>query len=149
MNFAAIVHSHSKPDITKDTVDSVKTYATKDVVCLIDGASWDQFGDLGVEKIKGEVHAYKASPYRNQILGLKELYNRYPDKDWYWHLEYDTLLLTNGFKSEINKLKNVWVAGCDYRLYELDYPAIEDMIGERIKSSHYFIESQRFFALLR
>ena len=67
MEIAFAVSAHDHPDVVQDTVESIQTYATDNVLVVVDGRSWAKFesADLGVAKLQGFNHGALKSPYRN------------------------------------------------------------------------------------
>lgn len=116
---------------------------------VVDEAFWPQFSGTSfvVPLIKGPYHNYPCGPYRLHAFGLRELYRRHPDADWYFHLEYDTLVLNPGFKKDLRAAlkSNVWVMGIDHRVYPMNFPLLEDITGMRFTNAHYLIGCCQFY----
>ena len=147
MEIAAFVHTHNNPELTADTVDSVKTWMTKKVFVLVDGAGWKNFDhkDVGCDLHCGLLHGRQKSPFRNILFGLKEIYKRYPDQEWYAYLENDCLVVTDQFKEDLKKAKGKWFAGCNHRTGQLDIPLLDQLVGGRVSEEHYVIGCTMFF----
>jgi len=150
MEIATIVSTHANPQITEDTVDSVKTWITDKVMLLVDQAGWSQFQDrniCNVDKIEGFYHNYYKGCYRNYALGLKTLFETYPNADWYWWLEYDALVISDAFKADLEKAnkQGIWMMACDLRKYKFAFPLLEEILGcGKIQTSRYLLGCCQF-----
>src|SRR4051812_23084988 len=93
---AVQVHTHGHPEITSDTVKRVKSYLTDKIIIICDKAGWKDIQKVkGITKFCGVYHAQVANPYRNQILGLSQIYRKYPNCTWYGNVEWDTAINGN------------------------------------------------------
>ena len=147
MKIAAVVHGFKAPEVLFDTVDSIEFWMTDKIQVLIDGANWEAFENYptSYQVIKGLVHGYHKSPYRNQLFGLQTLYERYPDEDFYCWIEYDCLVMSDWFKQD---LQRGWCYGTNHRKgeWKWDTPLLTNILDEPIKEKHYFIGNIMFFA---
>jgi hypothetical protein len=144
MKIAAIIQAHSDDDVVLDTIDSVKRWMTTDILTVMDGASWD-----GLDKdkfssshlVQGLNHGLPNNPYRNVFFGLKQIYDKWPDKDWYCYLEYDCLVTSNSFESDLKKAEksNYWVLGTDLRLKRCKFPFVEKIIDKKFNETFYIL----------
>ena len=135
MKISVLLNCHGDEDLVKDTIDSVKKYVTNDILVLIDGCNWADWGvsvDLGVEKISGLYHGKSKSPYKNLTYGLSKIYEKYPDSDWFCYIEPDVLFTSSSFKDD---LKDCWCIGADLRHYKYELPFFVNMT--RFEFKHY------------
>jgi hypothetical protein len=150
MNLALLLNVHENSPVVIDTLESIFTYATKDVLVLVDGVAWNQFNqfDFPVSLMCGFKHGCPKSPYRNMALGLKMLAENWPDADWYCYTEYDVLFTSDRFKKnlEIADKMGVWMLGNDGRLDDKEMPLIEAMLGSKFKSYYYLLGACQFFS---
>lgn len=150
MNIAAIVHTHGDPQLTWDTVDSVKHYATDKVLVLVDEAGWDQFDltNAPANMLKGFYHGYHKAPYRNVILGLFAATQHWPDVDWILYLEFDALIGSSVFKNDLEwaTKQNVWLMGNDYRNKQtVQFPLVEMMLKTKFEEVVYLLGAVLFY----
>jgi hypothetical protein len=144
MKIAAIIQAHNDDDVVLDTIDSVKRWMTTDILTVMDGVSWD-----GVDKdkfsssylVQGLNHGLPNNPYRNVFFGLKQVYDKWPDKDWYCYLEYDCLVTSNSFESDLKKAEksNYWLLGTDLRMKKCKFPFIEKIIDKKFNETFYVL----------
>ena len=150
MEITAIIHTHGKPEVTWDTVDSVKQYMTDQILVLVDEAGWDQF-DLSkatTSMLKGFYHGYYKAPYRNIIMGLLAAAKNWPNSDWYAYVEFDALIGSSAFKNDLvlAEKQNVWVIGNDYRDKQtVQFPLVELMLKTKFKEIVYLLGSVLFY----
>lgn len=150
MEIATLLNAHN-PELALDTLESVITFAGSNVILCIDGAAWDSFEDLKVPayKLKAFYHNCPKSPYRNVALGMKTLYEQFPQADWYMYLEQDCLIGSTEFKRNLKhaQIQDVWMLGNDGRQEKEKhkFPLIESIIREEIKTCHYLLGSCLFF----
>lgn len=149
MNVSVILNVHSNPDVVLDTLDSIQTYITKDILVVVDGAStaFDN-APLPVPKIKGFRHNIPRSPYRNVALGLMNLREMFPDSDWYCYTEYDCLFTSSRTLQELELAtqNNVWMLGNDGHVDEIRLPIIEAIVKSEFKHSYYLLGACQFFS---
>jgi len=123
-------------------------YMTDDVLILIDGVSTD-FDEIlfPVYSMKGFKHGCPRSPYRNVALGLKNIVEIYPDYDWYCYLEYDCLITSDRFKSNLQMAddRDVWMLGCDGHIDDKEIPLLNAILHKPLKSSYYLLGACQFF----
>lgn len=143
MKIATTILVHNSPDIVQDTIESVKTWITKDILVIVDEASWGIFQNLnfGVPMDKGYRHAFNRSPYRNYTLAIRKLYEMYPNNDWYCFLEYDCLVVSDFYKKHLN---NAWVIGNDHRVKSFDFPHLKSIVDLDYQEAHYFLGCTHF-----
>ena len=152
MKIAAIVMTHGKPDVTFDTVDSVRTWLTDDIMLVVDKKGWHHFNNRdpqGCELLEGYTHGISRSPYRNYTLGLMNTYRRWPDHDWYFYVEYDVLVASHWIKKDLEaaQRKGVSFLGCDYRIQDMTFPLLADILGAgSFQKGHYFLGCCHFIA---
>jgi len=130
---------HGNTDVVLDTIDSMKYYATDQILAIVDGANWDNWGKsvkLPCYKICGVIHGYHKNPYRNVVIGLKALGKIFPDAEYYCYCEYDALFTSDEFWED---LTGEWLIGTNLREHKMKFPLVERMLGEEIKSGHYML----------
>src|SRR5215467_13191633 len=103
MDIAAIIGTHGSPELTLDTIDSVKHYMTDKVLLAVDEAGWQNFEHmkLPVYKLKCFYHNFPRAPYRNVILSLLSACQQWPKVDWLCYLEYDCLVGSAVFRRDL------------------------------------------------
>lgn len=144
MKIATILNTHENNNVFHDTLDSILTWMSEDVLVMVDGISWDQFSkcDLPVYKLQGLNHGCNRSPYRNVALGLKNAWNLWQDSvDWYCYIEYDCLIGSNEFIKDLavaDKL-GYWCLGNDYVIGDIKFPLLETMLKVKLEKSHYLL----------
>lgn len=149
MKIAVLVNTH-KTDVLFDTIESIKTYVSNDILTIVDGYDWKNWGEnlpKDINPMPGFVHHYHRAPYKNYTLGLQQLYNKFPDSDWYCYSESDVLFVSDLFKSFLIKHNNVWMFGNDLRIYgtTVRFPYLDKIMGEEIKETAYFLGCCLFF----
>lgn len=146
---AVVLNVHGDEELVLDTLDSIRTFVTDDILVVVDGAKWDwgKNVDFGCPKIQGFYHNYHRNPYKNIALGLKHLYEMY-DADWYCYVEYDVLFTSSDFKKdlELASQRNVWMMGNDLKTKYLKFPLIEKLFDLDIKSSRCFLGCCVFYS---
>ena len=143
MDLAVTLNAHKADNVLLDTLDSIKTFVTNDVIVVVDGASWSQFETfpLPVSKFEGFYHNSSKDPYRNMALGLKKTYETYPNKDWYCYTEYDCLFANDTFKNDLKIAKdhNIWCVGNDCKVSRCKFSLIENHFKMDFKISYHLI----------
>ena len=149
MKIATVLNVHADPKCIIDTLDSIFTYMTEDVIVVVDGAKWADFKDvdLPVTTLSGFRHGCFKAPYRNVALGLKSVTEMYPTHDWYCYIEYDALVASSRFKENLKMAdeKDVWMLGNDGHVDDKEMPLIESLVGGKFKSIYYLIGCCQFF----
>ncbi|RDJ35110.1 MAG: hypothetical protein DWQ19_09760 [Crenarchaeota archaeon] len=139
---ATILNAHGKTDLVLDTIDSIKLFAGDDVLVVVDGAHWEDWGQdvkIPAYKIKGFKHNYARAPYRNLTLGLNQASQLF-EADWYAYCEYDVLFTSEYFKKALSRLpKDVWCVGNDHRVGNFKFPFLEKIIDSKLGDSHYLL----------
>lgn len=148
MQVACLLNAHSEIDVVLDTIESIQTYLTKDILRVVDGASPLVDAHLPVPKLKGFVHNVPRSPYRNVALGLMNLQTMYPEADWYCYTEYDCLFTS---KRILDNLKyamqnDVWILGNDGHVDEVKLPLIESLVKGKFDGSYYLLGACQFIS---
>jgi hypothetical protein len=102
MQIAAFMNIHSTPELVADTLDSIFTYMTTDVLLVVDGASsaFDHVS-LPAPKMTGFRHGCSKAPYRNLALGFKAVQSLHPSADWYCYIEPDCLVASERFRRNL------------------------------------------------
>ncbi len=149
MNIACIVNTHGKPDCVLDTLDSITTYMTEQVIVLVDGVGWHEFDnvELPCGKVKGFPHGKPRAPFRNMALAMKTVTETYPDADWYCYTEFDCLFGSERFKENLKMADEmgVWMLGNDGHIDDVAMPLIQAMIEQPITQSYYMLGCCQFF----
>jgi hypothetical protein len=152
MEITALIHTHGKPEVTWDTVDSVRHHMTNQILVLVDEAGWHHFDPKAapVNMLKGFYHGHYKASYRNVALGMLAMAQHWPDSDWYAYLEYDCLVGSSAFKQDLQIAadQGVWIIGNDYREQEqrkVKFPLIEKMLGKKIEEIVYLLGAVMFF----
>jgi len=150
MKITAIINTHGKVDVTKDTIDSVIHYMTDQILVVADEANWHLFKDEELEAslLKGFYHNFFKAPYRNVILGISKAVEAWPDSDWYCYLEYDCLIGSSKFKNDLKiaEKNGIWCLANDLRLKEkMDLSLIELMLKTKFKEVLYFLGACVFY----
>lgn len=150
MKIATVLHCHRDTEVVLDTLESIQTFVGPDVLVLIDGAKWDDWGKhlcVPAYKLQGFHHNHYPSPYRNVILGQMKLAELVPDADWYLHTEYDALFVSDVFKEDLAVAydENVWCMGNSLREEHYRLPPIEKALKRTFRESRYFLGCVQFF----
>jgi len=149
MKIATILNTHENSDVFHDTLDSICTWMSNDVLVLVDGVNWQQFAaeDLPVYKLEGLRHGCNKAPYRNVALGLKEASNLWPEADWYCYMEYDCLVGSSAIKNDLKlaEKEGIWCLGNDYRISNIKFQLLECMLKTKFRESHYLLGCCVFF----
>ena len=144
MKIATVVLTHNNIKLTTDTVQSIETWVGDRVLVVVDQIGWPKFNNIEISDakvIKGFYHAHKRSPYRNYTLGLKTLFETWPNCDWYLYCECDCLFTSDKFKNDLIKAsnKNAWCVGMDLRRHKFSFPLLEDILGQGLISQSYYL----------
>lgn len=149
MKIATVINAHKDPDLVRDTIDSVATYSGKNIIVVIDSASWSLFKneDIPAGKIEGFYHKTHKAPYRNVALGIKTLVEQHPDCSWYCYCEPDVLFVSDIFKQSLKVAedKKVWMLGNDGHIARENLNLIQSMLKTKINSSYYLLGCCLFF----
>lgn len=150
MVVACVLSAHSHPETVLDTLDSVLTYMTKDVLVLIDGSS-DLFRDrqIPAHRVYGLPHGLPRSLYRNTALGYKSAVELFPDADWYCQIEYDCLVGNDRFRGSLERAdeKDVWILGNDGHVDTEPLGLIGGLVGgDLLPNSYYLLGACQFLS---
>jgi len=150
MEIAVLLNGHSDYALIIDTIDSIFTHVSRNVLLVIDGVKWDYFELLSmpVDKLCGFRHGVAKSPYRNVALGLQNVAEQWPKADWYCYVEEDVLFTSDRFKANLKMAddRGVWMLGNDGRVDEAQLAMIESLIGEEFRSVYYLLGCCQFFS---
>lgn len=141
MKISSVVLTHAHPELTRDTVNSIKDFVGSQVLVLVDEIGWEDFKKFPNAE-KGFLHAHKKSPYRNYALGLKKLYEQWPNSDWFLYTEYDCVFVSDKFKEELKAAeeRKAWLVGVDLRRFPFQFPKLFEIIEQPTpKYSYYFL----------
>jgi hypothetical protein len=146
MELAVIINVHSDQDVVVDTIESIQTYGTNNILAIQDGASPHM--SLPVSTMRGLPHGCAKSPYRNVALGLATLVESFPNCNWYCYLEYDCLFTSTRFLKNLEMADEhgVWMLGNDGHVDEIRMPLIQSMLEKEIKQSYYLLGACQFFS---
>jgi hypothetical protein len=142
---ACILLAHAYPEVVKDTLESIFCHVTNKVIVLVDGLGWENFKDLDLSPakvIKGFNHGKPRSPYRNSVLGVKLLYEQFPDVEWYCYMEYDTVFASESFKEDLKC--DAWVVGTQMRIQDFHATLLSDILGKKIKKQYKLLGACMF-----
>lgn len=150
MKITAILNTHGMPDVTFDTLESIKHYMTDRILLLVDGVAWKDYEVLPTfaYKLKGFNHGLPRSPFRNVVLGLLKAALTWQDTDWFCYLEYDCLLGSSGFKKDLIQAEKEGVAclGNDLRINEdVDLSLVETILRTKIEEKVYLLGACIFY----
>ncbi len=150
MKITAILNTHGVPEITLDTVDSIRYYMTDNILVVVDGVAYDKFTgvNLPAYKLKGFNHNWYKSPYRNIVLGLYTAATNWPDSDWYCYIEYDCLVGSPLFKKDLEEAEKdgVWCLGSDYRDKQtVDLSLLEKIVQGKFEEVVYLLGACIFY----
>jgi len=144
MKIASTLMTHGDTPCVNDTIEAMQRYLTNDILMLVDGAYWEDWGkdaDVPVYKMSGFHHNFFRGCYRNITLGLMKVVDLFPDADWYCHTEYDTLFVSDAFKEDLEKAEadGVWCMGNDCRTGYFELPFLEYIVGGKISVTKYML----------
>jgi hypothetical protein len=154
MKITTILSTHGIPEITADTLDSIRCYMTDEVMLLIDGFGYDKFDNVALPayKLKGFNHGFWKSPYRNIVLGLYAASQQFKDSDWYCYMEYDCLVGSSIFKKDLEEAEKegIWLLGNDLRFNQekekgVDLRMLEKIVGGQVEEIIYFLGACLFY----
>jgi hypothetical protein len=143
MQIAAFMNIHSDPGLVADTLDSVFTYMTRDVLLVVDGAS-SAFDHVAfpVPKMTGFQHGCNRAPYRNLALGFKTVQAMHPKADWYCYIEPDCLVASERFRRNLMMAeeRKIWMLGCDGRVDStVQMPLVEALLHDSVDAHRYYL----------
>lgn len=144
MKISVLLNAHNHTELVADTIESIKKYVTNDILMVVDGIAWEDWGlkvNLGVDKLQGFIHNYPKAPYRNLLYGLSEIIKKFPDSDWVCYSEYDVLFLNSLFKEELKNAENnnIWCLGNDLRNMNIQMPYLNKILNIEIKKYKYLL----------
>lgn len=150
MQISTFINIHDNEELVLDTIDSIRTYCTTDILAIIDGAAkeWGNNIDLPIFKAEGLYHNYKCSPYRNVALGLKKIKEIFPNSDWYCYVEPDVLFINSEFKKELKyaQCNNYFMVGTNPREHRnICLDAVANLFNINIDKTYYFLGCCLFF----
>jgi hypothetical protein len=150
MELALAVSAHpERPDLIRDTVDSILCHATDKILVAVDGVGWHRYKHLPLPAAKLETFPYghPRAPYRNVALTLSTLADTWPAADWYCYCDYDVLFGSDRFKRnlELADRMGVWMLGNDGHIAEEPLPLIASLVGEPLRGSYYLLGCLHFF----
>jgi len=155
MEIATVLCVHDKPDMAKDVLDSVRLWATRNIVLVVDGAGWHHYKNFSYPNthvLQGFYHGARRSPYKNWIAGMCEAYRLWPDMDWYNYIEYDALYLNSHFKQDLWRRQEEGFAFVGFnherRLGGDDHWLAKEILGEEAGGleCHKVLGAVTFFA---
>lgn len=150
MKITAILNTHGVPQITLDTLESIRHYMTDQILVVIDGVAWNTYTaiDLPAYKLKGFNHNWYKSPYRNIMLGLWTAANHWTDSDWFCYIEYDCLVGSSGFKKDLEEAaaQGIWCLGNDYRAQQtVNLSLLEKVVQGNFEEIVYLLGACIFY----
>ncbi len=154
MKITTILSTHGIPEITLDTLESIRYYMTDRVLLLVDGVGYDKYDNIPVQayKLKGFNHGFWKSPYRNIVLGLYSAVQNFKDSDWFCYMEYDCLVGSSAFKKDLEQAEKegVWLLGNDLRRHQelekgVNLSLLEKVVGGKFNEIIYFLGACLFY----
>lgn len=145
MKIATILNTHDYLDLTFDTLESISTYVSDDILVVVNGKANDF--KLPYYKLQGYSQKNARAPFRNVALSLMYAYDLYPNSDWFCYMEWDGVFASSAFKETLKSAEeqNVWMMGTNGRIDCADLSLIEAAIGEQFKSVYYMLGAVLFF----
>jgi len=152
-SLAVVLNVHNNPPLVRDTIDALRAWATRKIVIIVDKKGWDQFSDFkhpDTEVVCGVYHGVGRSPYKNLAIGMKHLYERWPNEQWYLYTEFDVLFLNSGFKLDLARLEaeDVMLGGFQHRPKKGDnnnHWLTQDILGaDKAKMCHKMLGAVLF-----
>jgi hypothetical protein len=147
MKITAILNTHGLPELTLDTLESIKCHMTDRIVLTVNGTAWKSYEnyEISCDKLKG----FNNCLYRNIILGLLTAANKWiTDTDWFCYLEYDCLVGSSLFKKDLELLEKdgIWLAGNDARRNQyVDFRLLEKIVGVKFNEVSYMLGACVFY----
>ncbi len=137
LNLALAISAHpDKPEVIVDTIDSILTYATNQILMVVDAVAWPKFKDVPMpcHKLEGFHYGCAHAPYRNVALSLSKLLEIWPEADWYCYCDYDVLFTSDRFKQNLLLAEDmdVWMLGNNGHVDQQAIPLLQALIGEEI-----------------
>jgi len=143
MKISVVLNAHSNPKLITDTLESIHTWMSNDILMVVDGSSWKQLTQrhYNAYLLEGFPHNYHRSPYRNIIYGLADAAKKWPDADWYCYMEQDCLVGSNDFMKELEYANEngLWCLGADPRKLPINLPFFETILKSKIKNYNYLL----------
>lgn len=148
MKVAALVNIHDDSPIMMDTIESLEVNLTKDILVLFDGYAKDQAMQFmpNLRKIVGFEHGPYKSPYRNIALGLKKLYEFFPNHDWFCYCEYDVLFASSLIIQDLEKYNDFWLIGNELQSSPIDMKTMELMLKAKFEDVRSILGCCLFFS---
>lgn len=148
MKVAALVNVHDDLPIMTDTIESLEFNLTKDILVVFDGYAKDRAINFmpHLRKIVGFEHGLAKSPYRNIALGLKKLYEFFPDSDWFCYTEYDSLFTSRKILDDLEKNEDIWLLGCELQQSPISMRTMELMLKFEFKDVRSILGCCLFFS---
>lgn len=150
MELAVAVSAHpDRPEVIRDSVESILAHATDKILCVVDGVAWDRYRrvDLPCDKLEGFPYGCRQPPYRNVAMALSVLTERWPGADWYAYSDYDVLFASDRFRHNLRMAaeRGVWMLGNDGHVDEQGLPLVQAIVGEPLRRSYYLLGCLHFF----
>jgi len=143
VKYVAILNAHDHADVVDDTISSIKSYMTDDIMVVVDGAHWKEFSKNKFDAylLEGLWHNYSRSPYRNVALGLIQTAKKWPNADWYCYLEYDCLFTSSDFKRNVERsgMMGYVCLGFDHRRQKMKLPLLDKILKQPIRKLEYLL----------
>ena len=136
MNFAVSLNVHNNPSLARRNIDLLKKNVTHNISVLVEGnayQSWplDHFTDVYL--VEGFKHSAPRNPYKNVLLNLKSLYEKFPTADWYIFSEFDNFIINEKFKNDLKYIDESYsLIANDFREIYCEENLFEKSLGLNI-----------------
>jgi len=140
---ATVLNVHNNPKLVLDTIDSIRTWMTEEILMVVDNAGWKEMSkhEFPAYMVQGFWHNYVKSPYRNIVFGLMQAHLKWPEADWYCYMEPDVLVASDAFKRDLKAAEyyNYWCVGNDARQQTFKLPFLEKIIKDKLADFNYLL----------
>ena len=132
MEVSVVINTHSNSPVFQDTLDSVKSRLSNNILVVVDSFAWGEFKDqkTPAHTMQGFYHGKPNAPYRNVALGLMKACEVWPNSDWYCYLEYDCLIGKGDILSGLENSSG-WILGNDHRRTNMRMPFLDNFLKDQ------------------
>lgn len=132
-DFSVSISTYGNYERTIKTIESIEKNITKNIIVICDKTGFNQMGKMPCDLIRGVEHGKCFGAYRNQIIGIKNIYKKYNSK-WIFHIEWDVQINNNDILKEID---DFWFAGFDIRKWKQKWKILNKKIDINVEESVY------------